>query len=472
MNQNLTGLFLGAGASFDVGMPLVWELTSKTKNWLTPEKLRSFNEGWKKEGSGVPDVVIEDLIGVMNRDDLHYESILGYLEVQFRRDGVNAAGYHTIYSWMVELVYMQLYLQHIGSAKFILERLDLYRGIKVLYESNTPLWVFSLNHDSIVEMIAKKLSIPLHSGFTDTKIELPRRDSDGKVIGTLFAQVITKHDLDYECMRFPNPPSPGIYLLKLHGSLDIFVYNDNFDLIKILPEGDSPESVIESLRVTNEELVYMDSHAHGGKVKALNEIAYADFDGEMQFLRRTLLSGAKKFHEQSSQVLPKSMLKHFASNLNFLQCLICIGYGFGDQHINLIIKDWLEQSSERSIKIVSPRAGGVPDFLLHLAPQVDLVASGATEFFDGLAGIERTEKELLGKKIFLATRRLGPETSEKALLEFNRVERARQLSTLAKVARSATIDEQIHDLEAVAENASAAELESIKRFLTILESMS
>lgn len=472
MEQNLTGLFLGAGASFDVGMPLVWDLTSKTKSWLTPEKLRAFNEGWKKQGSGVSDLVIEDLISVMSRDDLHYESILGYLEIQFRRRGINAAGYHTIYSWMVELVYMQLYLQHIGGAQFILEHLDLYRGLKVLYESNTPLWVFSLNHDSIVEMIAKKLSIPLYSGFTDTKIELPRRGPDGKIIGSLFAESITKYDLDHGCMRFPNPPCPGIYLLKLHGSLDIFVYNDNFDLIKILPEDDSPESVIESLRATNEELVYVDTHAHGGKVKALNEIAYADFEGEMQFLRRTLLSGAKKFHDQSSQVLPKSMLKHFASNINFLQCLICIGYGFGDQHINLIIKDWLEQSSERSIKIVSPRAGGVPDFLLHLAPQVELVASGATEFFDGLAGIERTEKELLGKKIFLATRRLGPEKSGKALEEFNRLERDRQLTILANVARSATKDAQIPNFESIAESASAAELEPIKRFLQILESMS
>jgi hypothetical protein len=31
----LTGLFLGAGFSYEVGMPLVWELTSELKETLT-----------------------------------------------------------------------------------------------------------------------------------------------------------------------------------------------------------------------------------------------------------------------------------------------------------------------------------------------------------------------------------------------------------------------------------------------------
>jgi hypothetical protein len=471
MSRHLTGIFLGAGASFDVGMPLVWELTTKTKNWLTPEKLRAFNQGWKKQGNGIPDSIIEELISVMSRDDLHYESILGYLEVQSRRNGGRSKGYHTLYLWMVELVYMQLYLQHINGSQFVLEHLDLYKGINTLYKNNTPLWVFSLNHDSIVEMIAKKLSIPLHSGFSDSLIELPRRNAAGEIVGSLFAESISKSELDHGCMQFPNPPASGIYLLKLHGSLDIFVHNDNFDLIKILPQDDTPESIIDSLRAVNEELVYVDPRAPGGKIKVLNEIAYADFDGEMQFLRRTLLSGAQKFNEQSSQVLPKSMLKHFTSSLNSVRELICIGYGFGDQHINSIIKTWLEFSAERSIKIVSPSARSVPDSLLHLAPQVELVSSGATEFFDKIAGVERTEKEILGKKIFLATRRLGPLKSAKALEEFNKSEHDRQLALVADIALSIKGEEELQSLLEKTKDIVASEIESIRRFLQLLESM-
>lgn len=38
--KRLTGLFLDAGASYEAGMPLVWELTAEIKNWLTPPKIQ------------------------------------------------------------------------------------------------------------------------------------------------------------------------------------------------------------------------------------------------------------------------------------------------------------------------------------------------------------------------------------------------------------------------------------------------
>jgi hypothetical protein len=45
------GLFLGAGASFELGMPLVWGLTAELKAWLTPAKLRELNESWRSRRS-------------------------------------------------------------------------------------------------------------------------------------------------------------------------------------------------------------------------------------------------------------------------------------------------------------------------------------------------------------------------------------------------------------------------------------
>jgi hypothetical protein len=48
--KQLTGLFLGAGASYEAGLPLVWELTDELKKWLTPAKLREFNQGWRLQG--------------------------------------------------------------------------------------------------------------------------------------------------------------------------------------------------------------------------------------------------------------------------------------------------------------------------------------------------------------------------------------------------------------------------------------
>lgn len=421
----LTGLFLGAGASFDVGMPLVWDLTTELKTWLSVEKLRTFNRGWRAQGGGHPDEVIEDFIRVLLREDLHYESILGYLEVQARRELSLAAHYHTLYSWIVEIIYFKLYLKHLNGSQFILDHLEMYKGIIHLYESNTPLWVFSLNHDSVIEMVAKKFSIPLFSGFNPSKVKFPRRSSEGKILGYLEAETIDKHTLDHGAMSFPNPPRPGIYLLKLHGALDLFTYNDGHDLLKLVPDGDTPEAVISVLRAANEELVYLEPNAPEGRLKALNEILYQDSDGEMQFLRRTLLSGAQKFHESSSQVLPKSMLSHFKSNINFVKKLVCIGYGFGDQHVNDVLKNWLAFSSSRSIEIVSPSIQVIPPFLLHLAPQVQLTATGATEYLDAIGGIKRTEAELLSKKITAASRKVGPKLSAQIMDSFREKEEIR-----------------------------------------------
>ena len=57
------GLFLGAGFSFECGMPLVWDLTAEIRAWLTPDKLRELNAGWREQGTGNPDLVIESLVG-------------------------------------------------------------------------------------------------------------------------------------------------------------------------------------------------------------------------------------------------------------------------------------------------------------------------------------------------------------------------------------------------------------------------
>ncbi len=81
----LVGLFLGAGASYELGMPLVWPLTYELTGWLVPEHLRALNAGWQSQGAGLPAEVIDDLAAVLARTDMHYESILGYLQTQATR---------------------------------------------------------------------------------------------------------------------------------------------------------------------------------------------------------------------------------------------------------------------------------------------------------------------------------------------------------------------------------------------------
>src|SRR6266481_200335 len=103
--MNLTGLFLGAGASYEAGMPLVSHLTVELSQMLTAAKLRELNAGWRAQGGGYPDAGIDDLLTVAAMPKLNYEAWLGHLETQFRRHNSNPQAYYGLYSWAVELVY-------------------------------------------------------------------------------------------------------------------------------------------------------------------------------------------------------------------------------------------------------------------------------------------------------------------------------------------------------------------------------
>jgi hypothetical protein len=391
------GLFLGAGASAELGMPLVWELTEDLKRWLTPEKLRTFNEGWHLQGGGKSDTVIEDFLSVWTRPEMHYEAVLGYLETQFHRPSPLRAEYQHLYSWLVEMVYHLLLIRHKELAKMIGSNIKLLEGIAKLAEANAPLWVFSLNHDVIVECVAAHYGIPVHSGYTDGIISFPRRDDTGRKIGDLTAESLTAAQLEAG-MIFPPSGTSGINLLKIHGALDVFTFRNGHDIARLLPPQQSVAGVIEMLRIANEELPCAASRS-ANPVRPTNEIAYTDEAGEMQFLRRSLLAGAYKFDNVQSQVLPKHVLTQFQSNIDKVTRLICIGYGFGDLHINEIFRSWLEGHPVRHLVIVSPRSTQVPPFLTHLSKQVSLAAENASSYLDRITGIVRSSHELLEKRL-------------------------------------------------------------------------
>ena len=263
---------------------------------------------------------------------------------------------------------------------------------------NRPLWVFSINHDLIMECFSAYAGIPIKYGFGEEKVQLPRRNSKGAVIGILEGHVIRKEQLVQHTTHFLHPGEEGINLLKVHGSLDEFAFNDGRDLLKLVPIGNSVSDVITTLEIANNEIRYVDQRWPGGSVRGANEIIYADDQGEMQFLRRTLLAGAFKFQNQSNQTVPNELLNRFVSNLDYLSELICVGYGFGDYHINQVIRDWLESSSTRQLKVVDPNIKHIPGAFLHLAPQVELIKLSATDYLDELAGIVRSKKESIDRQ--------------------------------------------------------------------------
>ena len=438
--NKLTGLFLGAGASYEAGMPLVCELTSELTNWLTPKKLRTLNECWRSAGGGYTDKVIDDFCVMLSRSDQNYESLLGFLEVQFSRHSPMSQQYHGLYAWLVDLIYHLLYFRHINNTDYIRRNVGYYDGLFSLADKNRPLWVFSLNHDLIIECLSHGNDLPISSGFTSKVVDLPRRNKKGQVIGQLRACVLPGSRIENAAMPFFPPSTVGINLFKLHGSLDIFTFRDGKDLLKVLPSGKGTDGPLGSLRITNEELLY----GPDIPVRATNEIAYADQSGELQFLRRSLLAGAFKFDSRRTQVLPKRLLEHFRSYLNYISTLVCMGYGFGDDHVNLIIRNWLEFSEERRLVIVDP-SPNVPATLLHIATQVDLVTSTATEYLDSCARIVRSSQQVNEKKLTTVIRKEGDSVFEE-LISFNR---RHQMDRAAELIRTLPVRDGNIDVDAL-----------------------
>ena len=229
-------------------------------------------------------------------------------------------------------------------------------------------------------------------------------------------------------MPFFSHGARGVNLLKIHGALDIFTFRNGKDLLKIPPLGNGVDGPLETLRSTNEELVYRPDVP----IRATNEIAYADQTGELQFLRRSLLAGAFKFNSQHSQVLPTHLLQHFRSYINNIYTLVCIGYVFADDHINKIIREWLEFSRVRRLEIVAPDIDSVPQSFLHIASQIKLHTSTATDYFDEYAGIVRSTHEVNHKKFVSLIRR-----NKKAVIsEFLKFSRERQADKLVEIFKS------------------------------------
>ncbi len=328
----MNALLLGAGASYELGLPLVWELTNELKTWLTPEKLDWLNDEWKRQGGGRPAEVINLAKELISVESMHYENLIGALEVETNRER-NTERYqelHGFRNWLLEMIYWILYERQVKNEIYIKSAVkDLY-GITKLAEESKPLWIFSLNHDLNLEIVAAEHNIPIKSGFT-TQVSLPTRDEFGNIGGDIAFEYLSREDIDNNNYDFFGHGEYGINLIKLHGALDIFAQGDEVNYLKIKPKTLSCEGYLSELRVANEELRYYPF------VKCTNEIAYADSDGVMQFLRRSLLSGAHKFTGKVSQIAPSEFLILFKAHINYADEIACIGYSFGDPHINEVI---------------------------------------------------------------------------------------------------------------------------------------
>jgi len=383
-------LLLGAGASYELGMPLVWELTGEFKKWLTPDKLKSFNQKWKSQGEGWSNSTVDQLIELLSNNSMHYESLIGAIETEIKRErnGPKFQELHGVRKWLIDTIYHLFYFHQIKNEAYIRSGLPDFIGIKKLAEESKPLWVFTLNHDINFEIIASYFNIPIKGGFKSI-ISLPRISKSGSPLGRLSFEYLSRSDLDKNNFHFFKQGEYGINLVKLHGSLDIFAQGDDLNLLKILPKDKNVTDYINSLKQANEELIFVP------RTKVTNEIAYADDNGEMQFLRRSLITGAHKFEGSKKEIGPSEFLKLFKMYIGLADNVCCIGYGFADTHIDLILRNWLEQSKNNKLTIIKPKSQSIPQIFAHISTQINIDNKECVQYFLSLDNSNNSVKRRL-----------------------------------------------------------------------------
>lgn len=354
------GFLLGAGASYELGLPLVDELTIEFKKSI----LRNWDAPYYKVSKKIEEIVLP----LLNDELMNYEDIIGRIEVEINRTRGDNKLYQEWYGILgryLEAIFILLMERHTKNEQYINERLYLLKGIKE-FCSEKPLWIFSLNHDLIIELMARYYQIPLQCGF----------NTFTEVSGVKFEE-LTKEDMEKNKFKFILNKA-GINLIKLHGSLDIFTYLDGKSYLKLAHNSEfKGSSLINKIN----QLINNDPTTKRG-LKCTNEITYFDESNVLQFLRMTIMSGKHKYSSRVSHNMDDWFFKVFKGHINFVKDLYCIGYSFQDRHINSAIYDWLIFSNDRKIIIVNPFIKEVPSDFKHVSTQVDIQNKGFLNFLN------------------------------------------------------------------------------------------
>ena len=175
--------------------------------------------------------------------------IIGNVEVLFfrERNGERMQELASVHAFLLQAVYGLLLERQVKNVYYALGVLnDDFGGFRKIADENRPLWVFSVNHDVMIELLASKLSIPIKCGFGDRVTLLMKSEPDGESSEVNF-ELLTRESIRTNNYDFFRQGELGVNLIKLHGSLDIFGYKDELNYLKVLPRDNRPDSYVRQM---------------------------------------------------------------------------------------------------------------------------------------------------------------------------------------------------------------------------------
>jgi hypothetical protein len=360
-------LLLGAGFSYDLGMPLTVELTEL---FLDPFNLRSVqglgeqlaaNDPYSK-GRPINAQAIHEGLGVVlsykGEGGKNYEQLLARLQQPGSVPGKSQSdrdSYNYVFGFLYELIFAILFeYQRVSCGALYRANRSHFGGLPNLLSEHET-WVFTLNHDVYLECLAIDQKIPVTYG-DDGEIVFPisNEQPESKIRLTC----TRGEDLRVDAPGwFQN--AKGINCVRLHGGLGELQYTDRTLLCNPSLKWKNSAQLLAEL----ENIASMGYYHHGQRVPSGRDRVVTGPDGTLDIVCRSMLTGGKKYSTTTNPKKGEEKLQLLDAVLKGIEQLTVIGYGFGDAHVNNRISNAMVLNDRLKVRVVNPKWRGCPEIL-------------------------------------------------------------------------------------------------------------
>jgi len=357
------GLLLGAGFSYDLGMPLAVEVTEIFLGIFSKRRAKSLGDLLSKNEPYGKDRPINkaaihkgmDLLIEYKKNGKNYEEFLARLEEFPWESQSDRDSGHYLFSVFYDILYRTLLAYQNTSYKVMYEGCNgFYSGLTNML-SDEETWIFTLNHDLCLECLAIDFGVPVTYGDMD-EITFPRTNvepNDLIQLSCMQREHMCKNGRGWFAGK------RGINLVRLHGGFSELEYKDSEIICNpFLNHTRSSELMAEFNRLES-----MGYYVYGKRVPSGRDRVITGPDGTPDIVHRTVLTGGNKYSKTMKFKKGEEKLKLFADVMKELDELTIIGYGFGDAHVNYRISNAMVLNENLALRIVDPFYRRPPEFL-------------------------------------------------------------------------------------------------------------
>jgi len=386
------GLLLGAGFSYDLGMPLSHELTDVFLgifNDANVTRLAAAMSGQQPYGKDRPinqNAITNGwglLLDYKKNNGTNYEMFLAGLQslkgisnpTQSDRDS-----YNYLFVYFYDVIHQILCLYQEASYEIVYAKNKQWFSKLENLLSDQETWIFSLNHDLYCEYLALDFNIPVTYGDDETvtfpisNLNMSRRITFGC---TQRAKMSVDGSGYFKSAK-------RINLVKVHGGISELGYMDNTLLCNLKLDKSSSRELAVDFRLSTEMAYY-----HGGKkIPGGKDRTITNLAGELDIISQSMLTGGRKYSRTSKIKEGEEKLQIFDDALRRLDQLTIIGYGFGDDHINFRISNALLVNGNLKVVIVDPFRTETPDCIKQFDydSRIRRAACGAAHWMEYCVG--------------------------------------------------------------------------------------